>query len=90
MKKFVVGTVSALALLGLAACSDTDDTTTQSVPPAVDSQPVPMEPAPDAMAPAPETDNTTTQSIDPTPDTGTGGETQLNEEPSAMEPPPAQ
>lgn len=78
MKKFVVGTVSALALLGLAACSDTDQTTTQSVPPAVDAQPAPapMQPAPDAMA--------------PTPDAGTGADTQMNQEPAPAEPAPAQ
>jgi len=34
MKKFVLASVTALGVLGLAACSDaTDETTTESVPP---------------------------------------------------------
>ncbi|KFB09682.1 hypothetical protein [Nitratireductor basaltis] len=57
MKKVLVGAVASIGLLGLAACSDTDDTTTQSVDPAAEEQVVPVEP--DA------TDNTTTQSIEP-------------------------
>lgn len=32
MKKLVLASLSGFALLGLAACSDTDGTTTQSVP----------------------------------------------------------
>jgi hypothetical protein len=53
MKKVILASLSAVALFGIAACSDsgtgTDTTTTQSTnPPAV-------EPAP---APAPGTDNT--------------------------------
>ncbi|MBN7757418.1 hypothetical protein JYP46_11375 [Nitratireductor aquimarinus] len=31
MKKFLAATVSGLALLGLAACSEGDNTTTQSI-----------------------------------------------------------
>ncbi len=51
MKKLVIASASALALFGLAACSDTDETTTQSVEPPVERvQPVP--PAPPAGAPA--------------------------------------
>jgi hypothetical protein len=53
MKKFILASVSALALLGVAACSDsgTDTTTTQSTtPPAVEQ---PMQPAtPNATPPA--------------------------------------
>ena len=57
MKKLVLASVSALALFGVAACSDTDETTTQSVD----------EPAATETAPAtpPATDNTTTQSVEP-------------------------
>jgi uncharacterized lipoprotein len=33
MKKFIVATASAIAVLGLAACSDSDGTTTQGLPP---------------------------------------------------------
>lgn len=32
MNKLIIAGVSAIALMGLAACSDTDDNTTQSVP----------------------------------------------------------
>lgn len=67
MKKLVLASVSALALLGLAACSDsgtgTDNTTTQSTnPPAsepmkpaapADNSTKPAEPAPATPAPAP-------------------------------------
>jgi hypothetical protein len=49
MKKLVLASVSALALLTVAACSDTDNTTTQSVEPMEDS--VPVTPAPDATTP---------------------------------------
>lgn len=40
MKKFVIASASAIAVLGLAACSDTDDSTTRSVEP---GSPAPME-----------------------------------------------
>ena len=53
MKKLVLASISALALLGVAACSDsgTDDTTTQSTNPPAAEQP--MQPAtPDANPPA--------------------------------------
>jgi hypothetical protein len=72
MKKFILATVSAVALLGVAACSDsgTDNSTTQSTnPPAAEE---PMTPAsPDATTPQatpPATDDSTTQSITPAPD----------------------
>jgi len=58
MKKFVIGAASAVALLGLAACGDSDGTTTQSVPPQQDQlqqqEPavMPQEPAPATPAPA--------------------------------------
>lgn len=45
MKKLIIAGASAIALMGLAACSDTDDTTTQSVP----DQVQPMEQTPGAM-----------------------------------------
>jgi type IV pilus biogenesis protein CpaD/CtpE len=32
MKKLILASVSGIALMGLAACSDTDGTTTQAVP----------------------------------------------------------
>jgi hypothetical protein len=64
MKKLILATVSAVALFGIAACSDsTDNTTTQSTtPPATETMPETTPPAA-----APET---------PAPETGTGGTTQ--------------
>lgn len=68
MKKLILASVSALALLGVAACSDsgkgTDTTTTQSTNPPAAEQPMkpvapadnstkPAEPAPATPAPAP-------------------------------------
>ncbi|WP_095202147.1 hypothetical protein [Mesorhizobium carmichaelinearum] len=67
MKKLILASVSVLALLGVAACSDsgkgTDTTTTQSTnPPAAepmkpaapaDNSTKPAEPAPATPAPAP-------------------------------------
>ena len=51
MKKLILASLSGIALMGLAACSDTDDTTTQAVPEqAPATQPDPMaqpEPAPE-------------------------------------------
>ena len=56
MKKLILASVSGIALMGLAACSDTDGTTTQALP--EDQAPIVTEPAPEAMptdpvAPAP-------------------------------------
>jgi len=60
MKKLLIGSASAIALFGLAACSDTDESTTQGVPPATE-QPAPSTPpaatppstTPPATTPAP-------------------------------------
>jgi len=66
MKKIVLASASALALLTVAACSDSADTTqTQSVPETQTNAPV-QTPANPATPPA--TDNTTTQGIEPAPD----------------------
>jgi len=57
MKKLILASVSAIALFGVAACSDTDNTTTQSIDPDVQTT-TPLAPAdsmqktPDASAPA--------------------------------------
>jgi hypothetical protein len=62
MKKILIASVSGIALMGLAACSDTDTTTTQGVPagdPVMTEEPaaVPMDepaaPAEEPIAPAP-------------------------------------
>lgn len=66
MKKLILASVSAIALFGIAACSDSSDsTTTQSVPPVEEpatppatnvtppADPAPMQPAPAEPAPAP-------------------------------------
>jgi hypothetical protein len=73
MKKLILATVSAVALLGVAACSDsgTDNSTTQSTnPPAAEQPMTPATPdtttSPQATPPA--TDDSTTQSITPAPD----------------------
>ncbi len=73
MKKIILATVSSIALLGLAACSDTDTTTTQSVQPDVETTDPTMAPGDDTnVIIVPETtddgvaaDRTTTQSISP-------------------------
>ncbi len=88
MKKLVLASVSALALLSVAACSDsTDNTTTQSVPDAVEPAPAPVDPATPAAPPA--TDNTTTQGIAPVPETApdAGGDVD-NVEPMPVDPAP--
>ena len=90
MKKFVLASVSALALLGVAACSDsTDNTTTQGVPDTTTTEPAPAPAPAEPATPPPATDDTTTQSIEPAPETGTGGEMQ-NEEPAPAEPAPVE
>jgi len=60
MKKLVLASISAVALLTVAACSDsTDNTTTQSVEPPANEEMAPapsndpMKPADPAMKPAP-------------------------------------
>ena len=83
MKKLVLASVSAVALLGLAACTDTDDTTTQSTNPPAETA------TPGATPPA--TDDTTTQAITPSPESGTGGDMQSSEpEAEPIDPAPAQ
>ena len=63
MKKLILASVSGIALMGLAACSDTDNTTTQALPEdqapitepapgAAPTDPAPVQPAPPADAPA--------------------------------------
>lgn len=44
MKKLILASTSAIALLGLAACSDTDNTTTQSTTPPAETTTPPAEP----------------------------------------------
>lgn len=51
MNKLILASVSGLALMGLAACSDTDETTTQAVPDQV--QPMEEPAQPNAVPPAP-------------------------------------
>jgi hypothetical protein len=58
MKKLILATVSAIALFGVAACSDSgkggaDNTTTQSTqPPPAETQPAPADNTTGAMKPA--------------------------------------
>jgi hypothetical protein len=52
MKKLILASAAAVAMFGLAACSDTDETTTESIEEPAATTPV--EPADDtAVAPAP-------------------------------------
>ncbi len=51
MNKLILASVSGLALMGLAACSDTDGTTTQAVPDQM--EPMEQPAAPNAVPPAP-------------------------------------
>jgi len=87
MKKLILASVSAIALFGVAACSDsgTDSTTTESVKPPVTEQPA-TPATPEASPPA--TDNTTTKSITPAPESGTSGEMQNTDpmQPKPVEP----
>lgn len=54
MNKLIIAGVSAIALMGLAACSDTDDNTTQSVPDQMQQDQVqPLDEAPGAAPIAP-------------------------------------
>lgn len=50
MKKLLLGFASAIAMIGLAACSDTDETTTQAVP---GGEVQPLDQTPDAVPPVP-------------------------------------
>ena len=77
MKKMLIASASAIALFGLAACSDnTDATTTQSTQPdVIETQPV--APADPAMTPPPATDDTTTQSITPPADEPLPNDTEM-------------
>lgn len=55
MKKLILASVSGIALMGLAACSDTDGTTTQAVPdsnPPAQTEPMATPPATDPAAPS--------------------------------------
>lgn len=55
MRKLILASVSAIALFGVAACSDTDGTTTQSVEPPVE-QTTPTTPTDPSVTPAPQAD----------------------------------
>lgn len=61
MKKIIVGAFSAVAIMGLAACSDSSDqTTTQGIQPPANDQtmtPAPAEPAQPATPNAAPADN---------------------------------
>lgn len=68
MKKLVLASVSAVALFGVAACSDsTDTTTTQGVPDTQMNEPAPAPVDPATPATPPAIDDSTTQSIEPAP-----------------------
>lgn len=90
MKKLILASIAAVALFGIAACSDTDKSTTQSVKQPETTQSAPVTPTPEATPPA--TDKTTTQGITPDPAPGTSDRVQKTEpmEPKPAQPAPAQ
>ena len=45
MNKLILASAAAVALFGVAACSDTDTSTTQSVEPPAQTTPAPSDPA---------------------------------------------
>nr|WP_295462889.1 hypothetical protein [Mesorhizobium sp.] len=51
MRKLILASAAAVALFGVAACSDTDTSTTQSVEPPAQTTPAPSDPA---VTPAPQ------------------------------------
>ena len=55
MRKLILASVSAIALFGVAACSDTDGTTTQSVEPPAEET-TPTTPTDPSATPAPSAD----------------------------------
>ena len=62
MKNIVLAALSGVALFGIAACSDTDETTTQSTnPPLEEVNPMPVDPNAPAMQAAPPADDTATE-----------------------------
>lgn len=67
MKKIILASASAVALFALAACSDTDETTTQSTTPPVEQ----VQPAQPGGAPA---DPMATPPADETPGNGTSAD----------------
>lgn len=53
MKKLILASISAVALFGVAACSDsTDATQTNSIPDPAATETAPVTPTDDTMAPA--------------------------------------
>jgi len=93
MNKVILAALSGVALFGIAACSDTDETTTQSTtPPVEDAIPVdpavPADPAMKAVPPA--TDDTTTQSIKPAPDDAETAPDAPAMEPTPLDPAPVE
>ena len=64
MKKLILASVSGIALLGLAACSDSDGTTTQSVPDQM--QPMEEQTTPNTVPPAPVEPTTPPTAVPPT------------------------
>lgn len=66
MKKLILASAAAVALFGVAACSDTDTSTTQSVdPPAQTTTPAPSDPAVTPAPQAPATDDGAAEEMKP-------------------------
>ncbi len=68
MKKLILASLSGLALLTVAACSDgTDNTTTQSVQPPADEQPMGTAPAAPEATPSAPADQPADDTLQPAP-----------------------
>ncbi len=65
MKKLILASAAAVALFGVAACSDTDTSTTQSVEPPAQTTPAPTDPAVTPAPQAPATDEGAAEEMKP-------------------------
>lgn len=65
MKKLILASAAAVALFGVAACSDTDTSTTQSVEPPAQTTPAPTDPAVTPAPQAPATDDGAAEEMKP-------------------------
>jgi hypothetical protein len=65
MKKLILASAAAVALFGVAACSDTDTSTTQSVEPSAQTTPAPTDPAVTPAPQAPATDEGAAEEMKP-------------------------
>ena len=66
MKKLILASLSGIALITVAACSDgTDNTTTQSVQPPADEQPMDANPSTPQVTPSAPADDSADDTVPP-------------------------